>query len=77
MNSPIALYLLKQYAGFDIDPKKVEPLYAALPAETKEWPSSKDFAKQMELAKKTSVGMYAMEFTQNDTLGQDRFTIFF
>jgi peroxiredoxin len=70
MNSPIALYLLKQYAGFDIDAKKVEPLYAALPEETKEWPSSKDFAKQVELAKKTSVGMYAMEFTQNDTLGK-------
>ncbi|MDZ4807660.1 MAG: TlpA disulfide reductase family protein [Bacteroidota bacterium] len=68
--SPIALYILKQYAGWDIDVKKVEPLFASLPAATQEWASAKEFALLVDAAKKTSVGVYAMDFTQNDTSGK-------
>lgn len=67
--SPIALYVLKQYAGYAIEPEKVEPLLATLPASTREWASAKEFQGLIDAAKKTAVGVYAMDFTQNDTLG--------
>lgn len=65
--SPIALYVLKQYAGYDIDANKIEPLFAALPDAAKAYPSAKEFKDRIDIAKKTSIGQYAMEFTQNDT----------
>jgi peroxiredoxin len=68
-NSPVALYALKQYAGWDIDPAKVEPLYTSLPASTQAWPSAVAFKNQIDIAKKTAVGSYAMDFTQADTSG--------
>ncbi len=67
--SPIALYVLKQYAGWDIDVQKVEPMFASLPAATREWVSGQEFKGLIEAAKKTAVGVFAMDFTQNDTLG--------
>ena len=67
--SPLALFALKQYAGYDIDAEKVEPLFAKLPTTTKQWKSAQDFKEMIDIAKKTGVGKYAMEFTQNDTLG--------
>ena len=69
-NSPIALYVVKQYAGWDMDPAKVEPLFAALPASTQNLPSGIAFKKQIDIAKKTAVGSMAMDFTQADTLGK-------
>ena len=67
--SPLALYALKQYAGYDINADKVEPLFLSLPASTQQWQSAKDFKELIDIAKKTGVGKYAMDFTQNDTLG--------
>jgi peroxiredoxin len=67
--SPIALYALKQYAGYAMKPEKIEPLFNTLPATTKEWASGKEFKNLIEAAKKTVVGVYAMDFTQNDTSG--------
>jgi peroxiredoxin len=67
-SSPLALYALQQYAGWDIDPAKVEPLYNALPAAQKERASAKALKDLIDIAKKTAVGSYAMDFTQNDTL---------
>ncbi len=69
-NSPIALYVLDQYAGYDIDPKKVDPLFNRLPAITRKLPSAIAFKKRIETAKKTAIGAYAMDFVQNDTLGK-------
>jgi peroxiredoxin len=66
--SPIALYVLNQYAGYDIDPAKVAPLFESLPAATRQLPSAVAFKNRIETAKKTAVGAYAMNFTQNDTL---------
>jgi peroxiredoxin len=68
--SPIALYVLKQYAGYAMDPGKIEPLFASLPASTRDWPSAVEFKGLIEAAKKTSIGVYAADFTQNDTLGK-------
>ena len=69
-NSPAVMYALITYAGSNIDVDKVEPLYDALPASTKTWPSAIEFKEKIELVKKTGVGRVAMDFTQNDTLGK-------
>jgi peroxiredoxin len=66
--SPIALYVLEQYAGYDIDPKKVDPLFNKLAPSTRNLPSAIAFKKRIEIARKTAVGSYAINFTQNDTL---------
>ena len=68
-HSPVALYAVKQYSGYDIDADKVEPLFETLPARTRQWPSALAFREQIETAKKTGIGKFAMDFTQNDTLG--------
>ncbi|MBS1655214.1 MAG: TlpA family protein disulfide reductase, partial [Bacteroidetes bacterium] len=68
-SSPVALYALKQYAGYEIDPDKVAPLFNSLSSSVKNYPSAKDFNDRIEIAKKTGIGRYAMDFTQNDTLG--------
>ena len=67
-SSPIALYVLGQYAGFDIDAKKVEPFFEKLATTIKNSPSGVAFKDRIKTAKKTGVGVMAMDFTQNDTL---------
>lgn len=67
--STVAPYAISQYAGFDIDAEKVEPLFLLLPASIQQWPSSKTFKERIDIAKKTSIGKMAMDFTQADTLG--------
>ena len=67
-SSPIALYVFGQYAGFDIDAKKVEPIFEKLATTIKNSPSGVAFKDRIETAKKTGVGIMAMNFTQNDTL---------
>lgn len=67
--SPVAVYAVKQYAGWDIDADKVEPLFAMLPASLQNWPSAIELKEKIEIAKKTGIGKIAMEFVQNDTLG--------
>lgn len=67
--SPVALYALRQYAGYDIDPDKVEPLLNKLPASAQKLPSAVSLKDAVEIAKKTGIGKYAMDFTQADTLG--------
>lgn len=66
--SPVALYALERFAGYAIDPAKVEPLYNKLSPVVKNTPSGKAYKKRIETAKKTAVGAYAINFTQNDTL---------
>ncbi len=66
--SPIALYVLDNYAGYDIDPAKVESLFESLPPSSRQLPSGITFKEKLETAKKTMVGAMAMNFTQNDTL---------
>ena len=68
LNSPVALYALNQYAGYDIDTKKIAPLFNMLPATTRNLPSGIAFKKRIATARKTGIGAYAMNFTQNDTL---------
>ena len=67
--SPVALYALTQYAGYDIDADKAEPLFNALDSKVKALPSAVAFSEQLEIAKKTGIGKMAMDFTQEDTSG--------
>ena len=68
-SSPIAMFVLKQYAGYDINADDVEPMFLALPEQLRASPAGKDMTEKLETAKKTGVGKMAMDFTQNDTLG--------
>ena len=68
--SPIALYAITQYAGFDIDAEKVSPLFSTLPPAVLKWPSAITFKEQLDIARKTGIGKMSMDFTQNDTLGK-------
>ncbi|MGZ3881113.1 MAG: redoxin domain-containing protein [Flavisolibacter sp.] len=69
-NSSVALFAVKQYAGWDIDASKVEPLFNSLPASVRSLPSAKALKDRIDIARKTGIGNYAMDFTQNDTLGK-------
>jgi len=66
--SPLAVYALQQYAGWDINPEKVEPLFNSLPETARNYPSAILLKEDMEIARKTGIGRMAMDFTQNDTL---------
>jgi len=68
-SSPIAMFVLKQYAGYDINADDVEPMFLALPEQLRASPAGKEMTEKLETAKKTGVGKMAMDFTQNDTLG--------
>ena len=67
--SPIALHVLREYAGYDIDAGKIEPLLTALSPGIQKWPTAIELKNRIDIAKKTGIGVYAMDFTQNDTLG--------
>jgi peroxiredoxin len=67
--SPVALYALQQYAGYEIDADKVAPMFASLPEALKSYPSAVAFNERIEIARKTAIGKYAMDFTQADTAG--------
>ncbi|WP_207896602.1 TlpA disulfide reductase family protein [Flaviaesturariibacter flavus] len=66
--SPLALYALREYAGYYMDPARVGPVYESLPVATKALPSGMAFATELETARKSAIGSMAMDFTQNDTL---------
>ena len=67
--SPLAVFALKQVAGWDINPDVAEPLYNGLSDANKKLPSAIDFKNNLEIAKRTGLGQIAMDFTQNDTSG--------
>lgn len=68
--SPLALYALRNWAGYEIDAAKIEPVFKALPASVRNTPSGKEMQEKIVIAKKTGVGQMAMDFTENDTMGK-------
>lgn len=64
-----SLLLLQQYAGNDINFTEVSPLYNLLSAEVKSYPTARQFKERLDLVQRTSIGQMAIDFTQNDTLG--------
>ena len=69
-SSPMALYALRNWAGYDIDPVKIEPVFKSLPASTRNLPGGKDMQEKIAVAKKTGLGQMAMDFSQPDTAGK-------
>jgi peroxiredoxin len=67
--SPIALSALQTYAGYSIDADKVEPLFNQLPQTVQASSAGESFKAKLDIAKKLSIGKEALDFTQNDTLG--------
>ena len=67
--SPIALYALRNWAGYEIDADKVEPVFNSLPAATRNTAAGKDLQEKISVARKTGIGRQAIAFTQGDTLG--------
>jgi peroxiredoxin len=68
-SSPMAMYALTQYAGSDLIAEEVDPLFNLLPASIKEFPSYKELGERLIIARKIVIGKPAMDFIQNDTLG--------
>lgn len=68
--SPVALYALGQYAGYDIEPAQVEPLFKSLPEAARKTAAGQRFGKRIAAAKATAVGAVAPDFSQADTSGK-------
>jgi peroxiredoxin len=68
-SSPIAMFVFRQFAGYDINADVVEPVFLGLAEKLRNGPAGKEMAERIEVAKKTGIGRMAMDFTQNDTLG--------
>ncbi len=68
-DSPIALAILKQYAGFDFDADIVEPLFERLPERVQQSASGIVFRRKIDIAKKTGFREIAPPFTMVDTVG--------
>jgi peroxiredoxin len=69
--SPIALFVLGQYAGYEINPADVEPIYNKLSKSLRTTPSGKEFAERLAAAKKTAIGQPLMDFSQPDAEGKN------
>ncbi|SEW52280.1 TlpA disulfide reductase family protein [Chitinophaga arvensicola] len=67
-DSYLSLSLLKE-SSFIIDVETFEPLMNGLSARMKNTITAKSMAARLEVAKKTAVGMQALDFTQPDSTG--------
>ncbi|HMU47807.1 MAG TPA: TlpA disulfide reductase family protein [Chitinophagaceae bacterium] len=67
-SSPIAVQILRDFAGWEINADEVQPLFDLLPESFKKYPSAIALKEEVEIAAKTGIGKMALDFTQNDTL---------
>ncbi len=65
----ISLAAIEQITGGVIDVEYVEPIFNSLDESVQTSKAGMYFYKQIDIAKKTMPGNLAMNFTQNDTLG--------
>ncbi|GAA0540975.1 TlpA disulfide reductase family protein [Chitinophaga japonensis] len=68
--SPIAMYVLNQYAGYDINPAEVEPVFMKLHRKIRKSASGKAFVQRLEAVRRTAVGQPAIDFSQAGTDGK-------
>ncbi|NML22233.1 AhpC/TSA family protein [Pseudoflavitalea sp. G-6-1-2] len=68
-DSYLSLMIVKDQ-GFIIDVPEFEPRFNALSERVRNTGEGKKFAERLAIAKRTSVGQHAMEFTQNNTKGE-------
>ena len=69
-SSPLALYALQRYNIYGVKVAETEPVFKKLPASVKRSSAGILFKKKIDVAKKTSIGQLALDFTQNDTIGK-------
>jgi peroxiredoxin len=68
-SSLIAMFVFKQFAGYDIDADVAEPVFTAIDEGVRNKPLGVEMAEKISIAKRTGLGKIAPAFTQNDTLG--------
>ncbi|PUZ25098.1 hypothetical protein DCC81_12375 [Chitinophaga parva] len=68
--SPVAMFVMNNYAGYDINVAEVTPVFNKLAPAVKALPSAKEFAERLSVARKTAIGQQALGFTQKDTTGK-------
>jgi thiol-disulfide isomerase/thioredoxin len=68
--SPIAMFVLNQYAGYDLNPAEVEPVFKKLQKKIRSSEAGKAFVQRLEAARKTAVGQPALDFSQAGTDGK-------
>jgi peroxiredoxin len=68
-SSAVSLLILQQYAGNEINFDEIDPLFNRLSPAVKAYPSAQQLQERIDIAKRTSIGQIATDFTQNDTLG--------
>lgn len=68
--SPIALYALNEYAGYEINPTDVEPVFNKLSKKVKRSQAGQAFIKRLNAAKRTAVGQPAIDFSQTSAEGK-------
>lgn len=68
-DSYFSLLALRETAGQSIDVTKIEPVYKGLSDRVRGTQAGVEFAKAINAARATSVGIMAPDFTQNDTNG--------
>jgi peroxiredoxin len=68
--SPIAMYAFRNFAGWDIKPEEVEPVFMTLSEAARNSQAGQEMAERINKAKRVAVGSVAPDFTQNDTLGK-------
>jgi peroxiredoxin len=69
-NSPLALYALQRFNIYGINVAKTVPVFNKFSEAVQKSSSGLLFKKKIDIAKKTSIGELALEFSQNDTLGK-------
>lgn len=62
--SPIAMYALNEFAGYEINPTEVEPVFKKLDKKIRRSQAGLAFEKRIKAAKRTAVGQPALDFSQ-------------
>lgn len=69
-NSPLSLFVIKNYAGSVPDVAEVEPVFNSLAPALRSSKMGLDYAATIAKMKKTAIGAVAPDFTQTDTAGK-------
>jgi len=67
--STIALFVLQKYLPYNIVAEEAEPLYDKLSDQHKASKAGVELKRKIDVAKRTSIGQTAPDFTLSDTLG--------
>jgi peroxiredoxin len=70
VGSPIGMYAFRNFAGWDINPSEVEPVFLTLSESARNSQAGQEMAERINKAKRVAVGSVAPDFTQSDTLGK-------